>query len=304
MIKNLKWLNEYAIKNGVADIVELPLSFDGGAEELIKALTKRYEDYVKLLKDFESATHVLDLGDITNDIEKLYKCVISVIKNGDNAYSTLTNILNFINEKYHLFDIMKKPLDANPLYRFCSYATNLTKPKEFYHCPTKYAGTNTRFGKPDNYLWYLGLSEEVCKYEARGKIGSMAKFVKAEGTNPMFVIDLTQDGLFVDSFAYEKKCYVFWWLLVCCYCVDRNEDSDTVTYIFPQLVSQYIKENYPQITGIKYYTVRNDKLDPNENEFVNVALFTREYDEDGYDVKLCETFKMICCKQNVKTKQI
>lgn len=69
MIKNLKWLNEYAIKNGVADIVELPLSFDGGAEELIKALTKRYEDYVKLLKDFESATHVLDLGDITNDIE-------------------------------------------------------------------------------------------------------------------------------------------------------------------------------------------------------------------------------------------
>lgn len=91
---------------------------------------------------------------------------------------------------------------------------------------------------------------------------------------------------------------------MCCYCVDRNEDSDTVTYIFPQLVSQYIKENYPQITGIKYYTVRNDKLDPNENEFVNVALFTREYDEDGYDVKLCETFKMICCKQNVKTKQI
>lgn len=63
--------------------------------------------------------------------------------------------------------------------------------------------------KPDNYLWYLGLSEEVCKYEARGKIGSMAKFVKAEGTNPMFVIDLTQDGLFVDSFAYEKSAMYF-----------------------------------------------------------------------------------------------
>lgn len=304
MIKNLNKLNEYAIKKNASYILELPLSFDGEAEELIKELTKRYEDYIKLLKDFESSTRVFDLGDITNDIEMLYQCIISVIKNGDNAYSTLTNNLNLINTKYHLFDMIKKPLGANPLYRFCSYDANLTKPKEFYHCPTKYEGTNTRFGKPDNYLWYLGLSKEVCKYEAKGKIGSMATFVINEGTNPMLVLDLTQDGIFVDSSILEKKCYVFWWLLVCCYCVARNEGSDNITYIFPQLFSQYIKDNYSNISGIKYYTVRNDKLDPNENKYVNVALFTKEYNEEGYDVKLCENFKMIESEQNIKTETI
>lgn len=300
MIKNIKCLNEFAINNGVAYIVELPLFFDGGVEEMIKALTRRYEEYIKLLKDFVFSVGGDDLDDIILDIKLIYNCFLNVVKDKD-TYPILTTTLNKINSKYQLFDIIKKPLNTKHLYRFCSYSAYLTEAKEFYHCPIMHGGSNTRFGRPDNYLWYLGLSKEVCKYEARGNTGSLATFVKSEEINSVFVIDLTQDGLFDDDTSFEKKCYIFWWLLVCCYCVAENEVYDNVTYTFPQLFSQYIKDNYPNIAGIKYYTVRNKKLNPDEKTYINVALFTKDYNAEGYDMNLCGKFEMIECQQNVKS---
>ena len=300
MINNISDLNKYAIGKGLEYIVELPLAIRN--DDIIEAMSKRHHEFTNLLRDFWKGNNTSNYEYVIYEIDRLRDCFVNVNKKGDAAYSDLARVLTDINDTHKLFNFIKKPLDNIKLYRFCSYDTNLSQPKHFYHCPTIIQGSNTRFGKPDNYLWYLGYSETVSKYEAKGKPGSMATFIKRNVEEPLYIIDLTQDGLFKDdSSDFDMLCYIFWWLLVCCYCVAEDERFDTETYAFPQLVSRYFKENYPDVDGIKYYTVRNTKLNPYEKTYTNVALFTREYNLEGYDMNLCGKFKMIESKQNVKT---
>ena len=300
MIKNIYYLNEFAKLHKKQYVVELPIKVQSDNYPLI--LKERYKEYESLLKDFlVSHDGEAIWEDVKDDLTYLYESFIDVIEGG--SYENFRKCLEEIDEKRQLIKSMKKTLDKVDYYRFCSYSTKLTEPKHFYHCPITRRGMNTRFGIADIPLWYLGCSKDVCMYEAAGCNGSLAVFRQKDSTEPINIIDLTQKGCCnkdEDLFPLGI-CYLFWWILACCYCFLDNDNHEQTSTI-PQMFAKYIRENYKDISGIRYYTVRNSQLNPNEDTYVNVALFTREYNAEGYDICLCEKFEMVRCEQNVKTK--
>lgn len=304
MIKNIYWLNEYAITHQKAYVVELPLHITGN--DIDGVIVKRYEEFVRLIKEYDIYTghpEPDEINEIIKYICQLKDCFLCVVRNGLKDYQKLEEVLWDIDKKYAIFHLLKETFDSKILYRIRTDNPQLYEEKDFYHCPIHKNRSKNRFGDPNNCMWYLGLSEKVCKYEARGIISSMASFMRDDSANPLSVIDLTQNGLFSkERPELDRKCYLFFWLLVCCYCVADNDSQDSMTYIFPQLLSHFIKKNFHDIDGIKYYTVRNEKLNPDETTFVNLALFTRNYDDDGYDMNVCSKFKMVETFQNLKTE--
>jgi hypothetical protein len=306
MIKNIYWLNEYAKQHHRSNVVELPLRIEGN--DIKATLTQRFEDFVSLLREYDNYTKIPDpksLNEMIDFIRQLKDCFLHLIQNDDKEYLWFDDILFAIDKKYNFFNCLKKNYNYKELYRIRIDNPNLHDEKDFYHCPIQKNHSNSRFGTPDNCLWYLGLSEKVCKYEARGKESSLATFLKKDTVNTTTFIDLTQDGLFSNGTSeFDMKSYLFFWLLICCYCVTEDISQDYLTYRFPQFLCKFIKKNYPEVSGIKYYTVRNEKLNPDETTFINLALFTKNYNEDGYDMNVCGDFIMTNCYQNVNTDLI
>lgn len=298
MIKNIYNLNEFAKQHNTSYVTELPIKVQD--QNIVQILTNRFNEYMSLLNKFLIEKSGSDIWDnVKDDLTFLHNSIIKVIEN--DSYERLKICLDKIEQKWNLLNMMKRELERVDLYRFCSYSTVLTQDKQFYHCPICKKGVNTRFGKADTPLWYLGYSIDVCKYEAHGRGGSLAIFRQIDST-PLTIIDLTQKVYYnVNEDTYPHgACYIFWWLLACCYCY-LDSDNHEMTSIFPQLFAKYIKEKYIDVSGIRYYTVRNCQLNPGEETFVNLALFTRDYNLEGYDMNLCGKFKMIDSEQNVTT---
>ena len=91
--------------------------------------------------------------------------------------------------------------------------------------------------------------------------------------------------------------HLFWPIIAACYCIyDSSQLSDEsykiertykAEYVFPQFLSRYLREHHPYISGIRYFTVRNENLDSTSTDWTNYALFTnfsnagdRDYDLD------------------------
>ena len=297
MISIISELNEFAKQQGKGSVVELPVRVQ--KHNYLSILEERYKGYTLLLEEFLSSKGRKAIWEnVKDDLKLMCDSFIKVIK--DNFYESLSQCFDKIEKKWSLIDLIGTTLEERDYYRFCSYSTNLTQPKDFYHCPFGKEGINTRFGTSEIPLWYLGCSKEVCKCEAEGKTGSLAVFRQKKDTEPIKIIDLTQKKYYdINENSGLGFCYVFWWLLACCYCF-LETDNHKETSVVPQMFAKYIRDNYKDISGIKYYTVRNSLLNPEEETFVNVALFTRKYDAEGYDMNLCGKFEMLDCKQNVK----
>lgn len=297
MISIISELNEFAKQQGKGSVVELPVRVQ--KHNYLSILEERYKGYTLLLEEFLSSKRRKAIWEnVKDDLKLMCDSFIRVIK--ENSYESCSQCFKEIEKRRNLIGLMGITLEEKDYYRFCSYSTNLTQPKDFYHCPIGKNGINTRFGTAEIPLWYLGCSKEVCKCEAEGQIGSLAVFRKKNNIEPIKIIDLTQKKYYEINENFESGfCYVFWWLLACCYCF-LDTDNHEETSVVPQMFAKYIRDNHKDISGIKYYTVRNSQLNPKEDTFVNVALFTREYDAEGYDVNLCGKFEMVCCEQNVK----
>lgn len=306
MFKNIQELSQFAINNGKQNVLELPLNL--GKEKLTTLMQARYDEYKSLLLNFgERNNFQQDFQEIIHYLDKLQDSIIKVLEKGEKEYTLFKKTLDEINAKYRLFEKASYQINEDTVfYRLCSYRNDLKEAKEFYHCPSVKIENNkeSRFGKKNDILWYLGYSKEVCiECESRKDTVCIAKFKTKEAIK-LNVLDLTQGPLFNNKeHKLDKVCYIFWWLIASCYCgYDKYCEDSHNTYIIPQLFSTYIKEYFPSFDGIKYYTVRNEKLDPNESTYVNVALFTRSYNEEGYDLALCNQFDMISSEQNIKIK--
>lgn len=305
MLKNIQELNDYAVKAGKAHVVTLPLRIIGN--DINGNISKRCDEFVELLKDFDVYTkrpELDQLEEIIACIRQMTDCFLKVLQEED-AYQQFEEIFLNIHKKHNIFTLLKGNCDFKEYFRIRTDGPNFSEEKDFYHCPIQINRHGNRFGNRDNCLWYLGLSEEVCKHEARGKLSSMAIFSRNESADPLTIIDLTQDGIRSNK-ALEKEMisYLFFWLLACCYCVGDDSKRDQLVYRFPQFLSKFIKENFIDVAGIKYYTVRNNDLNPDEKTFINIALFTRSYNADGYDMAVCSQFRMKKSFQNVKTNTV
>lgn len=302
MFKNLYELSQYAKDNGKLYVLELPLELKAGNLEYL--LRNRFEEYKSLLISFLDSNGGQDvIQKYVPYLERLQESILILLKYRLIKFPFFKETLDDIDKKFNLFDKVTLYINQNQnLYRLCSYADNLKETKDFYHCPITLKEKNkpSRFGTKDDLLWYLGFTRKVCiECEARDKTACMAQF-HIKPNESLKVLDLTQGNIFSKKNSkIDGLCYLFWWLIACCYCGFDKYDNDHNTYIIPQMFSKYIKENYPKIDGIKYYTVRNAQLDPNEKTYVNVAFFTRNYNEEGYDMDLCRKFEMISSEQNI-----
>ena len=313
MYKNLYELCEYAKETGKLSTLELPIELKNEKnEDIVNLLSIRFNEYKSLLVSFFDAklcpSEALNIKTIyVPYLEKIQDNMIDIIGRGEATYPLFKTTLDEMNKRFNLFQKVSISIKENQeLYRLCSYRNDLKDAKEFYHCPITSIENNeqSRFGTKDDILWYLGYTREVCiECEARKDTACMAQF-RLKPNEIIKVLDLTQGNLFSkDNSKTDGLCYIFWWLIACCYCgYDKYDTNDHNTYTFPQLFSKYIKENYPHIDGIKYYTVRNALLNPDENTYVNVAFFTRNYNEEGYDMDLCGKFEMISSEQNIIIK--
>ena len=300
MFKNLYYLNSYAQENSMSSTLELPVGV--GNKDILSTLNAKFEKYYDLLECFFEERLKCDSSFCLSHLRNLQDSFICILEKKEGSYENLKNVLDSISKEYKSF-LIRRPIEAgHTFFRFCSYSSSLSRDKEFYHCPALRNATDTRFGNEEKHYWYLGYSKDVCKCEARGRVGSLATFKLKAGTETLFIIDFTQKGLFDESnLESEEVCYIIWWLIASCYCF-TNEETSKETYIIPQMISRYIEENMKDVSGIRYYTVRNEKLDPFENTYVNIALFTNNYNDEGYDLSLCEKFEMIDSEQNVTTK--
>lgn len=308
MYKNLYELCQYAKDSGRLSSLELPLELKDN--NLVNLLRIRFDKYMSLLVSFlDKKLSPTEAPNIKNKylpyLEKIQVNMLDIIKNGETAYPSFKTTLDEINKEFDLFNKVTLNIRKNQeLYRLCSYRNDLKEAKEFYHCPNTNIENNkqSRFGGKKDILWYLGYTREVCiECEAREITACIALF-RLKTNEKLKLLDLTQGNLFSkNNSKTDCLCYIFWWLIACCYCgYDKYDANDHNTYTIPQMLSKYIKENYLDIDGIKYYTVRNALLNPNENTYVNVAFFTRNYNEEGYDMDLCGKFEMISSEQNIK----
>lgn len=171
---------------------------------------------------------------------------------------------------------------------------------DFYHIPFDklYLTDSYRFSMPGFPCLYIGYTENVCKREIR-KDGSIIqlnlKNLKNCNNTPLKLIDLTW-------FQSDKKdiidFLVSWPLIAACYllpnyCKSFEKVCDEINqkfkeqYIIPQLISAYIREEYKNVNGIRYYSTRYENLDPQNTDYMNIALFA------NYDRKRLEEDKRI-----------
>lgn len=307
MYKNLFYLNRFAKDKSIDFILELPVEIIG--DDIISTLTKKYLEYKKLLcMFFREEFEYEDKQDLLmKDLDVIQDSIINILSKNNHSDNESEARLCRIIQKHHLFEKMKRPLNTNEvLYRFCNYSPSLCEDKDFYHCPFDKPTNGKRFCPAGKHHWFLGYSEDVCKYETHeGEIGSMA-LLKSIDERELSVVDLTQDGLFEDNGSeIEYDCYIMWWLLACCYCYCPNrKDEENGAYIISQILSRYIEDTIPDIIGIRYYTVRNVRLNPDERTYVNLALFTKKVNDEQYDMNLCGKFKVIKSFQNYSVNNI
>lgn len=156
------------------------------------------------------------------------------------------------------------------LYRLRSDKDNLIGKSDFMHVPFDSLSlcNSMRFSLPGEPCMYLGYSEEVCRIEMdKNSGGSMGHF---QTNAEIKVIDLTLNC----QGNSKANLFMLWPILAACYVTPDRTGNFKEEYIFPQVIMQYIKENFSGIDGIQYYTCRKPDLDTSCKEYQNVALFT------------------------------
>lgn len=280
----------------------------------------RLDEYQKLFKDGAPDDLKLSVNDKTiENINKLISglLVVSEIlynKNyNDNYFNEalehLSKTLNAIQFKENFLDdsnYIKTLKKSESLYRLRN-GEHVDK-LEMFHCPSVINGNPCgieRFSLKGFPMLYCGASQDACEREVYHDKSSYttAEFILEDSIKyfDLACVDLNYKTHLKDT--KEKKFYLFWPIIALCYIVDNSdkEHSDSkaknLTYLFPQLLAAYIQKECPDIKCIRYFTVRNENLDPTKETFTDYAFFTDAEicsipKNHGYDMKLYQKFNI------------
>lgn len=288
---------KYKLYNG-HDVLYLPLHVPMGIS-LLQFMQDFFYKYISLLNDNNKILvecGIKDVSSITKIVSEFRDAYLKMhneILSG-NANTAYDDMENFLKEEYFI----KTKIDSNnspTLYR-ARTGNNYTQKEDFYHIPFNktYLCNSYRFSIAGYPTLYLGYTKEVCKKEIRGKEGSCIEMaLKGE----FDIIDLTWDNtskksasVFLCAYPIIAACYV-----VPFFCKHLNKECTEIypkykeQYIFPQFITMYIKRHLG-VKGIKYFTTRDDNLDPSKNDSKNLALFPQYTSNGLYDMELIDRF--------------
>ena len=283
-------------------------------KRLTTVVSERLNSYVEMATEILSDTNIFD-DCFHCQLNKLVKGLIAVFEKidnceFDNAYSILCEQL----ELDSILEPFKHRLESKDYYR--ARLGKGIKSNEMFHVPVvkNYLCKSNRFSESGYPALYLSESEDSCKKEIP-EYGTMAKFHLHENSNlevvDMTFLDYNNNTLRLNAMkdcnsdrnnnTCQKALHLMWPILMCCYTISYwcpfekkqcpVERGYIEEYTFPQLFSRYLRKN-GLADGIRYFTVRDETLDPNESNMADIVLFTKEYDESGYDEKLRSKFRI------------
>ncbi len=265
------------------DYMEFPIAWDR-SRPLIEHLHYIYKAYCKELKDFG----IIDEG-VQEECKTICESILSAM--AELMHYKKGNPIDKLNIIHKKLDFKKylRILRRNnrPFFRMRA-ERNRTSEKDFYHVPFDqlYYSKSYRFSVMGHPCLYLGYSKEVCFAEMESTEGSIAEF-KIRGINTEFkIMDLT-----LVNIKNSNDMFRIWPVLAACYVAPPRSEKEVFKeeYIFPQLLTEYIMTKL-KVEGLMYYSCRNKELNPLEETYVNLVLFSK-MQASGYED--------LCCLNNI-----
>lgn len=278
------------------DILDFPLQVPMGIDMLC-FLEDTFDKYYHLV-DHICNTHKVDSSQIDLDrIVALGNTLIEVL-----CYFRKGKIA----EAYFYFEKqMEKNYELLPLWSLkdgdfyrMRKKRDIKRISQLYPLPPelRYLSGGMRFSIPGYSCLYLGHSESVCKLEI-SSTGSMIK-IKPKENVEFNLVDLTfsddmlngrnkEELKFIHSWPLIASCYIdqFYCLRGKCICPPEGVNFNE-KYIIPQFLTTYIRKCHVEINGIRYYTVKNDNIDPfgrDEKDMRNIVLYIDSSSDQSYD---------------------
>lgn len=185
-----------------------------------------------------------------------------------------------------------------------------TDPNSLKHIPFNqlYLTKSDRFSSQGSVCLYLSYTKKACRSEITDEITTIASFKLKDDVSikvfDMSAYELNKSNTFSDKEDNHKKSLnTLWPLIAACnsiayYCPLNNKECKSITrnfkieYVIPQMLASYIKEKFSDLNvrGIRYYTVRNEMLDPSSTDWMDLVLFTEYEPDKKYDSFLEESF--------------
>lgn len=158
---------------------------------------------------------------------------------------------------------------------------------------------------------YLSYTKEACEREI-GNNGTIAEY-KLKDAESVKVFDMSAFELNSNKganvFLKEKnneQLIAIWPLIAACNSIayiapgKKNECKNInrtfkIEYVIPQMFAAYLKSK--DIAGLRYYTVRDEDLDPSRTDMMDIVLFTKYSSEHSHDDVLLNKFEISIIKK-------
>ena len=265
----IKWHARRYLQNRARGIVtydtlEFPIHWDRSIP-LYQHLFYIFRYYIDEIQAFpDNDFNINRVKNICNNVLKAYTRAL---------HGHMDRAIDILNDEIDLQDYIKTIPQKTDLYRLRSDKENLKGKNDFLHVPFDkiYLCNSMRFSMPGEPCLYLGYSKDVCYRELGLDCGgSLGHFITNEDIQ---VIDLTLDAQKNEN----SNMFEFWPILAACYVApDSRKANFKEEYIFPQVLMNFIKNKYKEsFAGLRYYTCRKTDLNPFSEEYMNIALFTK-----------------------------
>ena len=285
MIDVVEMRNAFVSFNG-RNILDFPLHVPMGMP-LVSFLKDTFKKYCILLEFVQKNSNLKSDISVAK-VQGLCDGIISVMERYCQG-KTVTAYTDFKNKvmKEIFSDIPTIELQNESFYRMRNIK-GLHRKSDFFPLPLnlRHLAGGQRFSLPGYSCLYLGYSKEVCKKEV-GNDGSVIEVSVKDG-KVFKLLDLTfndeDQDKFIKVWPLIAACYI-----VPFYCMRSKHvcKPETINfheeYIIPQFLTCYIREEQPALSGIRYYTVQDTKLNPLNNEMKNVILFGNGTNVSSYD---------------------
>lgn len=293
-----------------------------GNNTVSQFLEKHFEIYIKeyttaISADKERLSHYSLFEEETIKIDECSKSVLDILSDCQkNNYDSAKR------KAFKLFDKHKKDFpiikhqNARELYHIRNSADfNLDDKKEMFHISNnkKELITAHRYNLSGEPCWYLSNDLYLCWLEcALPDIFCWCK-IKTVSEKPLKLINFFRwnlDSLYLlkkDFFSSDKnkknkatdeilKYYTTYPIFAACSLKVENRNAQFVEeYLFPQLFMSWIKSNN-DFDGVAYSTELNTTLFKGKSHYgepiFNIALPTKCFNKDGYDISLANDFEM------------
>lgn len=197
-------------------------------------------------------------------------------------------------------------------YRIRDIDISNANKETLFHPPISIKPQCARFGLKDKPCLFLSQTEKGCIEEGyKGGDSTIGVFNLNNGyslnlfdmTSLSFNNEISHFSVSDHELQYRKAYIHLLWPLICAsYCIIGKTDESGIKnqYLISQLLSEHInqinsEQKHIKLHGIRYYSCRNENLNPNLNDWTNICLFTNEHNENGYDTYLFNAFKLNNC---------